>query len=216
MNIFYNGMVTLLVLSLGTGCATWEAQNRTVRGGVVGTGVGAATGAAVGAALGGGKGAATGAAVGAAVGVLAGAGFGYYMDKQANEMEDIVARQDSVERSGENIHMSLASDVLFASGSSQLHPGGASKLRQVSDVLQRYPRTHVEVVGHTDSLGAEAMNQDLSESRSRAVADVLALNGVSSSRTVTRGEGESNPIADNNTAEGRSRNRRVDIEIQPD
>lgn len=216
MKIFQFGVLMIFALSLGTGCAAWEGQNRTVKGGVIGTGVGAATGAAVGAALGGGEGAWKGAAVGAAVGALAGTGIGYYMDKQAKEMEGVLARQDSLERRGETIHMSLASDILFTSGSSKLQPGGEDKLRQVAGILQRYPRTYVEVIGHTDSVGSETMNQELSENRARAVADLLASNGVAPGRIVTRGAGELRPIADNGTPDGRSRNRRVDLEIKPD
>jgi outer membrane protein OmpA-like peptidoglycan-associated protein len=207
----------LLALSLaGTGCATWESQNRTVKGGVIGTGVGAATGAAIGAALGGGEGAWKGAAVGAAVGALGGAAIGNYMDRQAREMEAILARQDSLERRGETIYMSLSSDILFTTGSSRLQPGGEDKLREVAGIMQRYPRTYVEVVGHTDAVGSESMNQELSESRAKSVADVLVSSGVSPSRIVTRGAGELRPLADNGTAEGRARNRRVEIVIKPD
>jgi outer membrane protein OmpA-like peptidoglycan-associated protein len=217
MHMLRGGLAILLAVSLaGTGCSAWQSQSRTVKGGVVGTGVGAATGAAVGAALGGGEGAWKGAAVGAAVGALAGTGIGYYMDKQAKEMEAVLARQDELERRGETIHLSLASDILFATGSSKLQPGGEDKLRQVAGILQRYPRTYVEVVGHTDSVGSESMNQELSESRAKAVADVLVANGVSPSRIVVRGAGELRPIADNGTPSGRARNRRVDLEVKPD
>lgn len=216
MKILRGTVVMLLALSLGTGCATWQGQSRTVKGGVIGTGVGAATGAAVGGALGGGEGAWKGAAVGAAVGALAGTGIGYYMEKQAKEMEAVLSRQDSLERRGEEIHMSLSSDILFTTGSSRLQPGGEDKLRQVAGILGRYPRTYVEVVGHTDSVGSEAMNQELSESRAKSVADVLVGSGVSPSRVVTRGSGELRPIADNGTPDGRARNRRVDLEIKPD
>lgn len=216
MKILRGSMVLLLALSLGTGCATWEGQSRTVKGGVIGTGVGAATGAAVGAALGGGEGAWKGAAVGAAVGALAGTGIGYYMEKQAKEMEAVLARQDALERRGETIYMSLSSDILFTTGSSRLQPGGEDKLREVAGILQRYPRTYIEVVGHTDSVGSEAMNQELSESRAKSVADVLVSNGVSPSRIVTRGAGELRPLADNGTPEGRARNRRVELVVKPD
>jgi outer membrane protein OmpA-like peptidoglycan-associated protein len=136
MKKFHGGMVLLLALSLGTGCATWEGQSRTVKGGAVGTGVGAATGAAVGAAVGGGEGAWKGAAVGAGGGALAGTGIGYYMDKQASEMEAILARQDSLDRRGETIHMSLSSDILFATGSSRLQPGGEDKFRASSSATR--------------------------------------------------------------------------------
>lgn len=216
MKTFHGCMILLCAASLGTGCATWEGQSKTVKGGVVGGGVGAATGAAIGAAVGGGEGAWKGAAVGAAVGALAGAGIGYYMDNQAQEIERVVDPQDSVDRRGEDIQISLSSDILFASGKAELQPDGKQKLAEVSDVLHRYPRTRVEVVGHTDSKGSEAMNQELSENRANAVARVLVANGVAQNRIVTRGEGELSPIADNNTPEGRARNRRVDLKIEPD
>lgn len=205
-----------LAVLLITGCATWQRQSRTVKGAAIGTGAGAATGAAIGGVLAGGEGAWKGAAVGAAVGALGGGLIGNYMDRQAREMDAVLARQDSLERRGDEIFMALSSDLVFTSGSARLQPGAEDKLQQVAGVLTRYPRTTIEVTGHTDSVGSEAFNQDLSERRAASVRDSLARYGVSPGRMVTHGAGELRPIADNSTREGRARNRRVDLNIRPD
>ena len=209
-------IASLLAVTLLAGCAAWQGQSRTVKGGVYGAGAGAATGAAIGAIVGGGKGAGTGAAIGAVVGALGGGLIGNYMDKQAQQMQQVLDRQDVLERRGEEIYMSLSSDILFTSGSAALAPGADDKLHEVAGILQQYPRTMIEVVGHTDSVGSEASNQVLSERRAASVKDALVRNGVSSTRIVTRGAGELRPIADNSTPEGRARNRRVDLTIRPD
>jgi outer membrane protein OmpA-like peptidoglycan-associated protein len=211
------GLLALtLTISMVPGCATWQQQNNKTKGAVYGTGVGAAAGAAIGAIVGGGEGAAMGAAIGAGAGALAGLGIGAYMDKQQREMQGVMDRQDRLERRGDTIYMSLSGDVLFATDSSQLYPGGEDKMREIAGILQRYPRSYVEIIGHTDSVGAETHNQSLSERRATAVADVLASAGVTPSRIVARGAGEARPVADNGTADGRARNRRVDITIKPD
>ena len=206
-----------VTLSLGvTGCAWWGERSRTTKGAVYGTGAGAAAGAAVGAILGGGEGAWKGAAVGAAIGGLSGTAVGYYLDKQKDEMQEVLARQDRVERDGETMRVALASDTLFDSGSAQLQPGAQDKLREVARVFMRYPRTRLEIVGHTDSRGSEASNQSLSDRRAAAVRTALTTEGVDAGRITVRGEGESRPIATNDTPEGRAQNRRVEILSRPD
>ena len=119
-------------------------------------------------------------------------------------------------REQESLTATLASDVLFSSGSAQLYPGGREKLRQFAGVLNRYPRTTIQVVGNTDSRGSEESNLDLSRRRAQAVADELIADGVSSGRIASRGVGESMQIATNDTPEGRAQNRRVDIVVSPD
>jgi outer membrane protein OmpA-like peptidoglycan-associated protein len=205
----------VLASSLASGCGWWQQQSRTTKGAAYGTGAGAATGAAIGAILGGGEGAWKGAAVGAAVGGLGGTAVGYYMDKQAKEMEEVLARQDRLERDGESLRVSLASDVMFESGSARLQPGAADKLAELARVLDRYPRTRVDVVGHTDDRGTEAVNQPLSERRAAAVADAMVRAGVEPRRISTRGLGESRPVAGNETATGRAMNRRVEVLLRP-
>ena len=209
-------LVGLLALALVSGCAWWQERNRTTKGAVYGTGAGAATGAAIGGALGGGEGAWKGAVVGAAVGAIGGGLIGNYMDHQAKAMQEVLDRQDRLEREGETLKVSLSSDVLFASGSAKLQPGAQDKLGEVANVLQQYPRTRVQVTGHTDNKGSEQSNQELSEHRATAVRDVLSHDGVDAARIITRGLGESRPVATNTTPEGRAQNRRVEILIQPD
>jgi len=86
----------------------------------------------------------------------------------------------------------------------------------VAEVLRRYPKTRVEIVGHTDSRGTSAENEKLSERRARAVRDVLVRAGVDPTRITTRGAGETRPVATNDTLEGRALNRRVEIITTPD
>ena len=210
------GTAFLLITLVLPGCAWWGERSGTTKGAVYGTGAGAAAGAAIGGVLGGGEGAWKGAAVGAAVGALGGGLIGNYMDRQKRDMEKVLANQDRLEREGETLRASLASDVLFESGSAKLQPGADTKLFQIAEVLQRYPRTNVDIIGNTDNRGSESYNQDLSERRANAVRDAVVKSGVDSSRVSTRGQGESQPIASNDTATGRATNRRVDITIRPD
>jgi outer membrane protein OmpA-like peptidoglycan-associated protein len=209
-------LAPVLGVALLSGCAAWQEQSRTTKGAVYGTGAGAAAGAAIGGILGGGEGAWKGAAVGAAVGGLSGGLIGRYMDNQAREMQAILDRQDRLAREGETLQASLASDVLFETGSASLQPGGRDKVAQLAQVLQRYPRTSVEIVGHTDSRGSASSNQDLSERRADAVRDVLLREGVSPGRMTARGAGELRPVASNDTPTGRAMNRRVEIVLRPD
>ena len=209
-------VVLLLLVTMAPGCAWWSERSGTTKGAVYGTGAGAAAGAAIGGILGGGEGAWKGAAVGAAVGALGGGLIGNYMDRQKRDMEKVLANQDRIEREGDTLRASLSSDVLFESGSARLQPGADSKLLQIAEVLQRYPRTYLDVTGHTDNRGTESFNDDLSQRRAQAVRDNLVKAGVDGSRISTRGEGERKPIAGNDTATGRATNRRVDITIRPD
>lgn len=198
------------------GCSVAQSHPRTVQGAGIGAAAGAGTGAAIGAIVGGGKGAGKGAAIGAVVGLLGGSLIGNYMDNQAKEMEAVLAEQDRLRREQERLQVVLASDVLFTSGSASLYPGGRDKLRQFAGVLKRYPRETIQIVGHTDSRGSEESNDALSRRRAQAVADELIANGVSANRISTRGVGESQPIATNDTPEGRAQNRRVEINVTPD
>jgi outer membrane protein OmpA-like peptidoglycan-associated protein len=206
----------LLVIVTLPGCAWWQERSRTTRGAVYGTGAGAAAGAAIGGILGGGEGAWKGAAIGAAVGGLSGGVIGRYMDNQAREMQAVLDRQDRIDREGETLRASLASDVLFESGSARIQPGADDKLAQLAEVLERYPRTRVEVVGHTDSRGTEQSNQELSERRAEAVRTALVRQGVDAGRMSARGAGEERPVATNDSASGRAMNRRVEINVRPD
>lgn len=214
------GRKSLAVAVLGSwvigGCAAYEGAPRTVKGAGVGAAAGAATGAAVGAIVGGGKGAGQGAAIGAVLGALGGGLIGDYLDRQAKEMQGILAEQDRIRREQERLNIALSSDILFASGSASLQPGARDKIRQLAAVLNRYPRTTIQVIGHTDSRGSEQANLELSRRRAQAVAEELVAAGVAPSRITTFGRGESSPVATNETPEGRALNRRVEIAVQPD
>ena len=210
------GLVVGVLVTALAGCSLYESNPRTVKGAGVGAAAGAGTGAAIGAIVGGGKGAGQGAAIGAVVGLLGGSLVGNYMDNQAKEMEAVLSEQDRLRRTQENLQVILANDVLFDSGSATIQAGGRNKLRQLADVLNRYPRETVQIVGYTDSRGTEQSNLDLSQRRAHAVAEELTANGVSSSRISTRGLGASDPMATNATPEGRAQNRRVVITVTPD
>lgn len=209
-------VITLSISTSLIGCDVYERNPRAVKGAGVGAAGGAAAGAAIGAIAGGGKGAGKGAAIGAVVGLLGGGLIGSYLDKQAEEMQAVLSEQDRLRREQESLTVSLASDVLFTSGSASLYPGGREKLRNFADVLNRYRRTTIQITGHTDSRGGEESNLDLSRRRAETVADELIADGVARARFTTRGVGESMPIATNDTPEGRAQNRRVEIVVSPD
>lgn len=199
-----------------SGCAAWEQQSRTTKGAVYGTAAGAAAGSAIGAIAGGGEGAWKGAAVGAVVGAIGGGLMGNYMDKQAQEMQAVIDQNDRLRKEQETIYLTLGTDVLFDSGKATLQPGARTKIAELAGILARYPRTIVTITGNTDSRGSVELNDRLAKERAQAVADELIANGVAPTRIVTLGAGASNPVATNDTPEGRQQNRRVDIVVRPD
>jgi outer membrane protein OmpA-like peptidoglycan-associated protein len=215
-NVSRRMLIAACCATLVAGCSAWQEQSRTTKGAVYGTAAGAAAGSAVGAIVGGGEGAWKGAAIGAVVGGVGGGLMGNYMENQANEMQQVLDEQDRLRREQDNIYVSLGSDVMFESGKATLQPGARAKLQELAAVMQRYPRTVVTIVGHTDSRGADELNDRLSTERAQLVADELIGYGVASSRIITRGAGASSPIASNTTPEGRQQNRRVDVTVAAD
>jgi outer membrane protein OmpA-like peptidoglycan-associated protein len=200
-----------LIMILGailiiSGCASW---NKTQKGAVVGTAAGGAMGAVIGNAAGN---TAMGAIIGAAVGGTAGAVIGHQMDKQAEEIEKTVP-DASVERVGEGIVVEFNSNVLFAFDKSNLSDDAKISLDKLVKVLNAYPDTDIEIQGHTDSEGSKSYNQNLSENRAKGVSSYLAVNDILSNRVTIKGFGESVPKYDNETADGRTQNRRVEFLI---
>ena len=198
------------------GCA--EPMSKTQQGAVYGTGIGAAAGAGLGQAIGHDtKSTLWGAGIGAVVGGLAGAGIGNYMERQEATLQQQFAASDaaSVRRDANAVAVTFKSDVLFDAGSAALKPGAYQEINRVSQVLTQYPETRIVIAGHTDSDGSEAANQDLSVRRAEAVRNVLVSQGVSPARITTMGFGETQPVADNNTAAGKQLNRRVVITLTP-
>lgn len=153
---------------------------------------------------------------GAAVGALAGSAIGNYMDRQEQQFrEELSGSGVQVIRDGDNIRLQLPSNITFATDSSQIASNFDPILVDVARVLQQYEKTTMVVEGHTDSTGTAEYNQQLSESRAWSVSNHLARNGVDTRRITIIGYGESQPVASNNTAEGRQLNRRVELRIVP-
>jgi outer membrane protein OmpA-like peptidoglycan-associated protein len=105
------------------------------------------------------------------------------------------------------------SDVLFKTGSYELLPGARERLAKISGIVLAYPSLHLQVEGHTDSVGSDEYNQQLSERRSGAVRDYLIQQGIAAGAIEARGFGKSDPVASNETPEGRQQNRRVEMVI---
>jgi outer membrane protein OmpA-like peptidoglycan-associated protein len=108
------------------------------------------------------------------------------------------------------------SDVLFQTGSATLQPGAREKLAKISGIVLAHPGLTLQIEGHTDSVGGDDFNQQLSERRADSVRDFLAQQGVPASSMSARGFGKTQPVADNETAEGRQRNRRVELVVNGD
>ncbi len=152
----------------------------------------------------------------AGVGALAGGAVGYYMDRQEAKLRaELEGTGVSVTRIGDNITLNMPANVTFATDSANLSPQFFDVLGSVSKVLQEYDKTVVEVAGHTDSTGSDAYNQRLSERRASSVAQYLTSREINGERILTVGMGEAAPVADNETAEGRQANRRVEITMVP-
>jgi outer membrane protein OmpA-like peptidoglycan-associated protein len=154
--------------------------------------------------------------IGAAVGALAGGAVGYYMDKQEAKLRQQMAGTGvEVVRQGDNITLDMPGNVTFAFDSASLNSQFYPVLDKVAETLKEYDKSVVEVAGHTDSTGSDSYNQTLSERRANSVADYLSSHGMPRTRMVTIGAGEAHPVASNDTEEGRSENRRVELTIVP-
>jgi outer membrane protein OmpA-like peptidoglycan-associated protein len=134
------------------------------------------------------------------------------MDQQAKELEQNIPGA-KVERVGEGIQVTFESGLLFDFDSDVVRPASRSNLRTLAQSLDKYPRTDVLIVGHTDNVGTDDYNQRLSEKRAAASAAVLISEGVASTRLVTRGLGETEPVVSNDSESGRQENRRVEVAI---
>lgn len=196
-------LASTLVLA---GCASMSQKQR-------GAVIGATTGAAVGGVIGNQTGStARGAIIGAVVGGAAGAVIGHQMDQQAKELQQNI-NGATVERVGEGIEVTFASGILFPFNSTEILPAGKSNLQELASSLEKYPNSDILIVGHTDSVGTDAYNLDLSQRRALAASAYVQSLGVPASRLQTAGKGESEPVQPNDTEEGRARNRRVEIAI---
>lgn len=201
-----------LSLVMVSGCVTdpntgERKVSRTAIGGVGGAGLGYLLGSVIG-----GK---TARILGAGIGGVAGGAIGYQKDKQIRELRESTAGSGiDVSEQGDGILLNLP-DVTFAVDSTEISGSFQSALDRVAQSMIQYPNSLIDVYGHTDSTGSDTYNLDLSKRRADAVARYLISRGVSSARIQTQGMGETYPVADNNTAEGRAKNRRVEVKITP-
>ncbi len=153
---------------------------------------------------------------GAALGAAIGGGVGNYMDKQESVLrQKLQSSGVSVTRKGDQIVLNMPGNITFETAKSNLQPSFLPVLDSVGEVLKEYKDTAVEVSGHTDSRGKPEANQVLSKQRADVVAGQLRAKGVAAARINAVGYGQSQPIADNNTEEGRAANRRVEILLTP-
>jgi outer membrane protein OmpA-like peptidoglycan-associated protein len=199
--------VVLAAVALSVaGCASLNRKEK-------GAAIGAAAGAAVGGVIGNNTGStARGAIIGAVVGGAAGAIIGHQMDQQARELR-VQIPGAVVERVGEGIQVTFASGLLYDFDSDVVRANAAQNLTALAQSLQRYPNTDVLIVGHTDAQGTPEYNLDLSTRRANAAAQYLSTQGVALSRSRVSGRGELEPLATNETEEGRQLNRRIELAI---
>src|SRR5512136_1199506 len=207
-----------LSLFILTSCAAPETQTKAQKGATYGAAGGAAAGAIVGQAIGHSTPSTLiGAAIGAAVGGAGGYGVGKMMDDQERDMRKALASSEAaaVSREGNLLAVTFKGDVTFDTNSTVVRPGLISEIDRVAGVLNQYPTTLVRVEGHTDSVGSDAYNMDLSNRRAFAVKNLLFQRGVADSRIDIVGYGKTMPVATNDTEAGRQKNRRVEIKIVP-
>jgi outer membrane protein OmpA-like peptidoglycan-associated protein len=199
-------LLVTFCLVLFAGCST---ATRSQKGAIIGAAGGGAVGAVVGKVAGN---TAMGAIIGATAGGVTGAVIGRNMDRQAEaiakEMKDA-----EVIREGEGIIIRFNEKVLFAYDRSDLNTTAKENLDKLNGILMKYPETNITIIGHTDNKGSNSYNQTLSESRAGAVTTYAGQNGINAARLTSMGKGESDPIAVNDTEEGRASNRRVEFVI---
>lgn len=204
---------TASVLAVALTFSGCEALNQTL----LGTGIGTAAGAALGAGVGrvtGNTGA--GAAIGAVVGGIAGTVIGNKMQKQKEDLEKKLPNtQVEMINDGQAIKVVFDSGLLFNTNSSTLSSSSRADLGKFADNLLDNPDTLVEIVGHTDSTGNDNINEPLSKKRAQSVYNFLQENGVNRGRMSFEGKGSREPVASNSTAEGKQKNRRVEVYIIP-
>ena len=196
--------LTLLMCIGLTNCNAVKNANNKQKGAIIGNNVGKGGNGELGAVIGG--------VVGGTAGVL----IGKKMDKQAQEIEQEIPGAE-VERVDDGIVVTFDenSGVYFDTEKYNINAASQATLNKLIGVFKEYPDTNLLVVGHTDSSGSDDYNMTLSKNRAYAVTNYLTSNGISSTRLTTNWFGETQPMYDNSTAEGRAKNRRVNIAILP-
>ncbi|RXG13412.1 outer membrane protein OmpA-like peptidoglycan-associated protein [Leeuwenhoekiella aestuarii] len=215
--ILKNVSVLAVAITMLTGCEATKNANNQQKGTVIGAAGGAILGAVIGNNVGKkGDGGELGAVIGGVVGGAAGNVIGKKMDKQAQRIEEEIPGAE-VERVDDGIVVNFDenSGVYFATNKYDINAASQQTLDGLAKVMAEYPKTNVLVVGHTDSTGSAEYNMTLSKNRAQAVTNYLSSHGVSAGRFTTQWYGEEQPKYTNETAEGRSKNRRVTLAIVP-
>jgi outer membrane protein OmpA-like peptidoglycan-associated protein len=209
----YTIAVSFVLSSTFTGCNAVKNSNNTQKGVAIGAVAGGVLGAVLGNNIGKGGNGALGAVLGGVIGGVAGGVIGNKMDKQAREIETALPGA-TVERVGEGIKLTLGENsVRFDTNKSTLTPAAKANLDRLVPVFQSYADTDIVIYGYTDSTGSVEYNQTLSEQRAASVKAYLSSKGLNTARFTTTGLGIADPIATNETPEGRSQNRRVEFAI---
>ncbi len=205
--------LVLTISSVFTSCDAVKNTNNTQKGAGIGAVAGGLLGAVLGNNLGKGGNAALGAVLGGVVGGVAGGVIGNKMDKQARQIDQALPGTN-VERVGEGIHLTLnENSVRFDTNRTTLTASAQTNLDKLIPVFKEYSDTNIEIFGYTDSTGSAEYNLSLSQKRAVAVKDYLVSKGLNALRFKTFGLGIADPIATNDTPEGRSQNRRVEFAI---
>lgn len=203
-----------LVFVTFTSCDAIRNSNNAQRGGAIGAAAGGVAGGVIGNNVGDGNNTALGAIIGAVVGGAAGALIGNKMDKQAREISEEIPGAE-VNRVGEGISVTFDenSGIYFATDKSDINAKSQASLNKLSQIFKEYPNTNILLEGHTDNTGRAEYNMGLSQRRANSVRDYLVNQGISPSRFTVKWYGETQPKYDNSTADGRSKNRRVEVAI---
>jgi outer membrane protein OmpA-like peptidoglycan-associated protein len=206
-------IITVSVLTAAIGLSGCANMSETQKGTTKGAGIGAAAGGVIGAVAGGGKGAVIGAAVGAGAGAIAGNIWSKKMEAQKQEMEQATAGTGVAVTKTENnqLKLEIPSDISFDKGKSNIKPNLRPILDKFATGLQNNPAARVNIVGHTDSSGSDAVNDPLSVNRAASARNYLTERGIAFSRITIDGRGSHEPLAANDTEANRAKNRRVEI-----
>jgi outer membrane protein OmpA-like peptidoglycan-associated protein len=205
-----NIVAYFIIIGLLASCSETKKMSNQDKGVAIGATGGAVAGGVIGHAAGN---TAVGAVIGGVVGGVAGGIIGHHMDKQKKELEDIKEAKVETIKNGEGLKVTFEEGILFATNSSTLNTSSQDALTKFATSLKNNQETNVVISGHTDNTGNDAINDPLSEKRANAVANFLKSKGVAGGRMTTIGAGSRQPVATNETAEGRQQNRRVEVVI---
>lgn len=213
-NIIQKSVYVVLCMALITGCSATRNANNKQKGAVIGASGGAVLGGIIGHNVGKKGNTALGAIIGAVVGGVAGGYIGDRMDRQAERIEEEIPGAE-VTRVGEGINVTFNEEagVYFDTSKSTVKGTSATTLDKLVGIFKEYPNSDILVEGHTDSAGPEDYNLKLSQQRAESVTTYLISQGIDAKRFSTKWYGESQPKADNETVEGKAKNRRVELAI---